>query len=68
MSPALWVSGTGRHSSTMDTEGHGGTTSSLPHRAAAYRRRPKPLEVPGVQKISLKMHEFEIEFGYSFGF
>jgi len=27
-----------------------------------------PLEVPGVQNISLKMHEFEIEFGYSFGF
>ena len=27
-----------------------------------------PLEAPGVQNISLKMHEFEIEFGYSFGF
>ena len=27
-----------------------------------------PLEVPGAQQIQLKMHEFELEFGYSFGF
>lgn len=29
---------------------------------------PNPLEVPGLQQIQLKMHEFEVEFGYSFGF
>jgi long-chain fatty acid transport protein len=29
---------------------------------------PNPLEAPGAQQIQLKMHEFEIEFGYSFGF
>ena len=29
---------------------------------------PNPLEAPGVQQIQLKMREFEIEFGYSFGF
>lgn len=27
-----------------------------------------PLEVPGQQQISLKMNEWEVEFGYSFGF
>ncbi len=27
-----------------------------------------PLEAPGQQTISLKMHEWEAEFGYSFGF
>ena len=27
-----------------------------------------PLEAPGQQSISLKMHEWEAEFGYSFGF
>lgn len=27
-----------------------------------------PLEAPGQQQIQLKMHEFEIEFSYSFGF
>jgi len=27
-----------------------------------------PLEVPGGQQIELKMNEYEIEFGYSFGF
>ncbi|HUJ15979.1 MAG TPA: sigma 54-interacting transcriptional regulator [Thermoanaerobaculia bacterium] len=27
-----------------------------------------PLEAPGAQQIQLKMHEFELEFGYSFGF
>lgn len=27
-----------------------------------------PLEVPGAQQIELKMNEYEIEFGYSFGF
>ena len=27
-----------------------------------------PLEVPGQQRISLKMNEWELEFGYSFGF
>jgi long-chain fatty acid transport protein len=31
-------------------------------------RGPNPLEVPGGQQIELKMHEFELEFGYSFGF
>jgi long-chain fatty acid transport protein len=31
-------------------------------------RGPNPLEVPGGQQIELKMHEYEIEFGYSFGF
>jgi long-chain fatty acid transport protein len=31
-------------------------------------RGANPLEVPGGQQIELKMHEFEIEFGYSFGF
>ncbi|HEV2720754.1 MAG TPA: outer membrane protein transport protein [Thermoanaerobaculia bacterium] len=31
-------------------------------------RGPNPLEVPGGQSIALKMHETEIEFGYSFGF
>jgi len=31
-------------------------------------RGPNPLEVPGGQQIALKMHEYEIEFGYSFGF
>ena len=29
---------------------------------------PNPLEVPGGQQIALKMHEYELEFGYSFGF
>jgi len=29
---------------------------------------PNPLEAPGAQQIQLKMHEWEIEFGYSFGF
>ena len=29
---------------------------------------PNPLEAPGAQQIQLKMHEFEIEFGYSLGF
>jgi long-chain fatty acid transport protein len=27
-----------------------------------------PLELPGQQTIALKMHEWEAEFGYSFGF
>lgn len=27
-----------------------------------------PMEVPGQQQIKLKMHEWEVEFGYSFGF
>ena len=31
-------------------------------------RGPNPLEVPGAQSIELKMHEYELEFGYSFGF
>ncbi len=31
-------------------------------------RGPNPLEAPGAQQIQLKMHEWEIEFGYSFGF
>jgi long-chain fatty acid transport protein len=31
-------------------------------------RGANPLEVPGGQQIELKMHEYEIEFGYSFGF
>ena len=31
-------------------------------------RGPNPLEVPGAQQIELKMHEYEVEFGYSFGF
>jgi long-chain fatty acid transport protein len=31
-------------------------------------RGGNPLEVPGGQQIELKMHEYEIEFGYSFGF
>lgn len=31
-------------------------------------RGPNPLEVPGGQQIELKMHEYELEFGYSFGF
>ena len=31
-------------------------------------RGPNPLEVPGAQQIELKMHEYELEFGYSFGF
>lgn len=31
-------------------------------------RGPNPLEVPGGQQIALKMHEWELEFGYSFGF
>jgi long-chain fatty acid transport protein len=31
-------------------------------------RGPNPLEAPGAQSIALKMHETEIEFGYSFGF
>lgn len=29
---------------------------------------PNPLEAPGAQRIQLKMNEWEIEFGYSFGF
>jgi long-chain fatty acid transport protein len=29
---------------------------------------PNPLEAPGAQQIELKMNEWEIEFGYSFGF
>jgi len=29
---------------------------------------PNPLEAPGAQNIQLKMHETEVEFGYSFGF
>ncbi len=29
---------------------------------------PNPLEAPGQQTISLEMHEWEAEFGYSFGF
>lgn len=29
---------------------------------------PNPLEVPGQQSISLEMHEWEAEFGYTFGF
>lgn len=29
---------------------------------------PNPLEAPGQQTISLKMHEWEAEIGYSFGF
>lgn len=29
---------------------------------------PNPLEVPGRQNIDLKMSEWELEFGYSFGF
>jgi len=31
-------------------------------------RGPNPLEAPGAQQIELKMHEYELEFGYSFGF
>jgi long-chain fatty acid transport protein len=31
-------------------------------------REPNPLEVPGGQQIELKMHEYEVELGYSFGF
>lgn len=31
-------------------------------------RGANPLEVPGQQQISLKMHEWEVEFGYSLGF
>ncbi|MEO8034110.1 MAG: outer membrane protein transport protein [Acidobacteriota bacterium] len=31
-------------------------------------RGANPLEVPGGQQIELKMHEYEIEFGYSLGF
>ena len=31
-------------------------------------RGANPLEAPGVQTIELKMHEYEIEFGYSLGF
>lgn len=31
-------------------------------------RGANPLEVPGGQQIELKMHEYEIEFGYSVGF
>lgn len=31
-------------------------------------RGANPLEVPGGQQIELKMQEFEIEFGYSYGF
>jgi len=31
-------------------------------------RGPNPLEVPSGQQIALKMHEYELEFGYSFGF
>lgn len=31
-------------------------------------RGGNPLEVPGAQQIELKMNEYEIEFGYSFGF
>ena len=31
-------------------------------------RGTNPLEVPGGQQIELKMHEYEVEFGYSFGF
>lgn len=27
-----------------------------------------PLEVPGQQRINLRMHEYEVEIGYSFGF
>lgn len=29
---------------------------------------PNPLEVPGIQQIELQMEEWEVEFGYSFGF
>jgi len=29
---------------------------------------PNPLDAPGAQNINLKMHEWEVEFGYSFGF
>lgn len=31
-------------------------------------RGPNLLEVPGGQQIELRMHEYEIEFGYTFGF
>lgn len=31
-------------------------------------RGPNPLEVPGAQQVELKMHEYEIEFGFTFGF
>src|SRR5581483_2860078 len=31
-------------------------------------RGANPLEAPGAQQIQLKMHEWELEFGYSFGF
>ena len=31
-------------------------------------RGANPLEAPNAQQIELKMHEIEIEFGYSFGF
>ena len=31
-------------------------------------RGSNPLELPGGQQIELKMHEYELEFGYSFGF
>ncbi len=31
-------------------------------------RGANPLEAPGAQSIELKMHEYEVEFGYSFGF
>jgi long-chain fatty acid transport protein len=31
-------------------------------------RGANPLEAPGAQTIELKMHEYEIEFGYSVGF
>ena len=31
-------------------------------------RGANPLEAPGAQQIELKMNEWEIEFGYSFGF
>lgn len=31
-------------------------------------RGANPMEVPGRQQIELKMHEYEVDFGYSFGF
>ncbi len=31
-------------------------------------RGANPLEVPGAQQIELTMHEWELEFGDSFGF
>lgn len=41
---------------------------ALMYAPAKSVRGTNPLEVPGRQQIELKMHEYEIEFGYSVGF